>query len=321
MLLFSIQQNAQVQQNSKFKRIDYKHDQKEVEVSLQFDLQDYYVNPGDSLTLTPIIKSGARNLILPNIIMKGNDQLFYSSNNKDALKQKSATNIEYKVRVPYQRWMEDSELNLKTNLNRVSGAPLYDYVENIRSGINLPQNNFELLSNTPPALTIYDESLIKMKVFDLHYPSKTSLTVIDCPQLKGLKETMNWIMNNNEIMLVGIYVSATTSIDGIYADNEKLTTRQAETFKNYLQQYYNIPESYFHIKGNSEDWDGLAKQVEDSNMPYKQEVLDIMSKYGIFNGREKALMDLKGGSPYIYMKKNMFPKSQYVECRIVYRIK
>ncbi len=253
--------------------------------------------------------------------MKGNDQLFYSSNNKNVLKQKSPTNIEYKVRVPYQRWMDDSELNMKTNLNKVGGAPLYDYIENIRSGINLPQNNFELLSSTPPTLTIYDESLIKMKVFDLHYPSKTSLTVIDSPELKSMKETMNWIMNNDAIMLIGIYVSATTSIDGIYSENEKLTTKQATTFKNYLQQYYNIPESYFHIRGNNEDWDGLAKQVEDSNMPYKKEVLDIMSNYGIFKGREKALMDLKGGVPYIYMKNNMFPKSQYVECRIVYRVK
>lgn len=321
IILFCIQQVVLAQQNSKYENIQYKHNQKEVCVSMYIQLQNHYINMGDSLTLTPIIKSGTKTTILPNIIMIGNNQMFYSSNDKNALSKdkNSQTNITYKVNTPYEPWMENAELILSTSLNQVGGTELYSYTEVLKKNPTLEYNKpINLVSNN---VQVVNSDSIKSILFSLRYPYKKAITIADSNEMGELKDFMNRIISNDNITLIRIDINAITSIDGTYSDNEQLTLKQATAFKNYLQQSYNIPESYFQVKGSSEDWDGLAKQVEDSDMPYKQEVLNIMSKYGIFNGREKELMLLKSGEPYIYMKNNMFPESQRVECKIVYRIK
>ena len=45
-----------------------------------------------------------------------------------------------------------------------------------------------------------------------------------------------------------------------------------------------------------------------------------MRKYGIFNGREKQLMDLQGGMPYKDMLRRFFPKLRRIEVVVEYNI-
>lgn len=328
VITFCFQQNtARAQQDSKYKNIKYNHDQEDLYLSMDLYLQDYYINSGDSLTLTPIIKAGDKTTALPNVIMMGGNQLFFSSDDKDALKQdkNNLTHIIYKTNIPFESWMANAELILSTKLNQTNGVQLYNYTEKLKGSPAQKSNNFtELLPNTTSSVineNLDNDNSIKSITFSLKYPYKKAMTVASTKELKELNDIMSNITDNENATLIRIDINAITSIDGTYADNEKLTLEQATAFKSYLQQIYDIPESYFEVKGSSEDWDGLAKLVEDSNMAYKQEVLDIMSKYGIFNGREKELMLLKGGQPYIYMKNNMFPESQKLECKIVFSIR
>ena len=56
--------------------------------------------------------------------------------------------------------------------------------------------------------------------------------------------------------------------------------------------------------------------VSRSNMEHKEAVLSIITNYGIYNGREKKLMELKQGDPYRYMLKMFFPalrKASYIQ--------
>ncbi|MBK5720230.1 hypothetical protein JGH11_05035 [Dysgonomonas sp. Marseille-P4677] len=325
LILFCIQHGLFAQQSSKYKNVEYKFDQKDVHVSMHLYLRDYFINRGDSLTLTPIIKSETNTAILPNIIMIGNNYTFYWSNDKNVFLKdgNSPTYITYRTNIPYEPWMEDSKLIIKTNLNRIGGAELYNYTETLKKALTAEYDQpIGITTNRSPNITnteTADNHSLKSNIFCLRYPYKNAIEVANTQELNDLKNMMDYIMANKEITLIKIDINAITSIDGIYFDNEQLTQKQATVFKNYLQRSYNIPESYFRIKGSSEDWDGLAKLVEDSNMPYKQDVLNIMSKYGIFNGRERELMLLKNGEPYIYMKNRMFSQSQKIECKIIYR--
>ena len=54
------------------------------------------------------------------------------------------------------------------------------------------------------------------------------------------------------------------------------------------------------------------------NPPYRDAALRVISRYGIFNGREKYLMELQGGSPYKDMLRHFFPKLRRIEVIVRY---
>ena len=56
-------------------------------------------------------------------------------------------------------------------------------------------------------------------------------------------------------------------------------------------------------------------------MNYRDEVLFLIDQTGVFEGREKKLMDLGGGEPYAYMLKEFFPGLRRVEITVSYDLR
>ena len=59
-----------------------------------------------------------------------------------------------------------------------------------------------------------------------------------------------------------------------------------------------------------ENWDLLRQQIDESNMLYRQECLDIIDNYTVGGGREGKLLRLANGSPYRYIKKHFLAKQR-----------
>lgn len=91
--------------------------------------------------------------------------------------------------------------------------------------------------------------------------------------------------------------------------------------RDYLRERYGLPAEKVTAEGKGEDWEGLREAVGRSDMKAKDEVLDIIDTYDIFDGREKLLMDLRGGDPYRYMLEHIFPPLRRMEMRIDYRVR
>lgn len=116
-------------------------------------------------------------------------------------------------------------------------------------------------------------------------------------------------------------ITGYASPEGTYDHNLKLSQKRAEGMRNYLQERYGMSVDQISAQGLGEDWVGLRDAVEKSDMEAREEVIDIIDMYDIFNGREKTLMDLHGGAPYRYMLENLFPPLRRMEMRIDYRVR
>ena len=90
--------------------------------------------------------------------------------------------------------------------------------------------------------------------------------------------------------------------------------------RNYLRGRYQLPANIYRVDWRGEDWIGLKQLILRHGMPDEDRVLDIIENYGVFEGREKRLMDLKNGQPYRYMLKQFFPKLRRVDYKITYKI-
>lgn len=130
--------------------------------------------------------------------------------------------------------------------------------------------------------------------------------------------------------LNSIDIVAYASPEGPYTLNRKLARKRAENISAYLRG--NMPflsGSLFNVQPKGIDWNGLAAMVENSDMRYRSEVLNILRNVPettyrngkLVDSRLKRLMDLRGGRPYNYMLEHFFPELRsagaYVVCDFV----
>ena len=116
-------------------------------------------------------------------------------------------------------------------------------------------------------------------------------------------------------------ITGYASPEDTYKHNMVLSEQRAGGMRDYLHGRYGLPAGKVTAEGKGEDWEGLREAVGRSDMKAKDEVLDIIDTYDIFDGREKLLMDLRGGDPYRYMLEHIFPPLRRMEMRIDYRVR
>lgn len=111
------------------------------------------------------------------------------------------------------------------------------------------------------------------------------------------------------------------SVEGTYAANERLASRRTRGFLAYLEHAYALSGRYdIRIDSIAEDWAELRRLIAGSSYPWREDALLIIDGTDIFGGREKRLMDLKGGVPYREMAVAFFPSLRRVSVTIHYDV-
>lgn len=101
------------------------------------------------------------------------------------------------------------------------------------------------------------------------------------------------------LAITGVSITSWASPEGAWDTNMKLSQKRADALKRYIEDGFSLPVGCrLTSEGKGEDWEKLAELVQaDPHVESKAEVLRIMTQTGIFDGREKQLMDLAGGVP------------------------
>ena len=114
-----------------------------------------------------------------------------------------------------------------------------------------------------------------------------------------------------------VLVVGGASPEGSLALNRRLSEKRAKVLFDYLSRYGELPDSLTLFDYLGRDWHGLLELAEqDPNLPYRQETLEFLRDITRrLPGGEKVadnhvgrLSRLKGGKPYRYMYKELFPE-------------
>ncbi len=151
--------------------------------------------------------------------------------------------------------------------------------------------------------------------------------------LKQNRESLMYLSNLIEKLksdtlsvITKIEINSYTSPEGGCTYNKKLSENRSNAIYDYLIKTTSIHESLIDKNYSGTNWDMLQKLVEESDMQYRDEVLDILRNVPeeswqklnpndkwltLVDSRNKRLMELKYGKPYRYMLANMFPQMRY----------
>lgn len=239
---------------------------------------------------------------------------------------KHDTLIHYSYTIPYQDWMDRADLRLDRMISGCCSnkdlAPVW-LAGNLELEVDLtgriPQMIEQHIPISPSIQPVSrkwafsrDEMIID---FNLNITEINSELFKNKSTLAEIVEAIRQIKSLPNTALDKIEITGYASPEGPIANNTKIAGERASALKRYiLQQFSTLKESEFLLRNNGENWNGLRKIVAGSDMPYKEKVLYIIDNIPaeidpIKNtSRKKQLMDLAGGAPYNYMKKNFFEK-------------
>lgn len=313
-------------------RIKEKNDK----VFVSFTVVADKIKSNERLTLTPVLYSGNTTKSLQPIIITGRKRALGDKRQLAPGGIRTAKNqhIPYTVTVPYESWMGDVSLRMERKIESCCTEQLlapqevvkektirYDVVLPPIENVQAKLSPIEQLDLETPFLAPMKEYTTSKENFDLMRAEgalivrfRQGRNVID-PTLEDNAQSLEKVSNVLKLIAgdanasVGkIVLAGGSSPEGTKLLNDKLSQERVQTLRKYLNEKANIDFSQIESITIGEDWVELRKMVEQSDMQYKNEVLEIINNVPVMQGREKQLMDLKWGRPYNYMLEHFFPK-------------
>lgn len=99
-----------------------------------------------------------------------------------------------------------------------------------------------------------------------------------------------------------IQIIGMASVEGPADRNMRLAANRAEALKGYIQSQIHTPDSLYELANGGEAWTELRAAIVDNDLPYKQEMLDLIDQTPDPNVREQKLKALHDGQPYAQLR-------------------
>lgn len=301
-------------------------------IDMQIDMRNLKVDNDRTLTLTPMLVSADRNLVLPEIIINGRRRqkayvrsMALNSDTELGVPSNKKEVLNYTQVIPYQPWMENASLALEENLCGCGGHQEVLAQEPIPNEIS---TEIKRLSALHPILSHIqlpaDRLEVRSKQYEAHleFPVNKSVILPDYmnnkSELQNIQKMLSETLNDKGLNVKGIYIEGFASPEGALKLNEQLSVKRAEALKNYLSAQGQIPAGLCHVSFGGENWDGLVKTLESSTLKEKATLLDIIEYTSDIALRKQKLKNVNGGVPYRVMLRELYPALRKVNCRVDY---
>lgn len=313
-------------------------------IEINVSVRNVMIRSGNSLVLTPVLESGTKSVELPEIIINGTrrDKMYrraVAMNRQNPFpapytvlraNKRSRATIDYRIVLPMESWMMPSTLTFYEKLYECNGKQRLVSKATLATLMPEPQPAPIQIIPVPIVATPPPVEIPEPQVFQ-----KEGEAFLDFPvgqwrilrnyrnnatELDRINATLDSVFRNKDATIKAIYLTGYASPEGSYELNEKLSKNRADAFRTYLMERYGYSPGLYHVDWRGEDWSGLTQLIQDSSMPWKESVLEIIRETDVFDGRETKLMNLEGGNPYRYMSQYFFPKLRKVQYKILYTI-
>lgn len=314
-------------------------------IDMNFILKDVKVRTAHGVDFIPQLVAPANTYNLPKVSVKGKDEYLAYERRLSLMsakekrkhvapylvkKSNKRTNdtIRYRYVLPYESWMADAKLNVQRDecgcgeSTLMSVQPVIDQVTLER--ILSPYIVNPHFAYVEPKVEVVKSREIQAECFldfEVHKINIRPEYMNNPRELAKIRVMIDDLKLDPSIKVNRLDIIGYASPEGTLATNKRLSEGRAMALRDYLASRYDFPRNQYHIIFGGENWDGLIDALETLDMDYKNEVLDIIQDIPIEKGRETKLMQLRGGVPYRYLLKNVFPSLRVAICKVNYDIK
>lgn len=255
-------------------------------VEMEVDLTALDVNTNRAVLLTPRLLNGTDSLDLPSIGIYGRRRYYYYVRNgistisgeseKSFRVSKKPEQLEYNNPILYEEWMNGATLKFHRSDWGCCQEILAEY-----EGILGRHNEAffpDLIFVQPKAEIMKSRSLSGSAYIDfpvdqtIIYPDYRRNTV----ELGKIQASIDSVRNDKDVTITSVWLKGFASPESPYKHNTELAIGRTAALKKHIGQLYRFADNIIKTDYEPEDWAGLRRYVEQSNINHREEILVLI---------------------------------------------
>ena len=299
-------------------------------VTMDIDLSELDVNSNRAVLLTPRLANGTDSLDLPSIGIYGHRRYYYYIRNgistisgrteKSFKASDKPGQLEYDNHTPYEEWMDGATLKF----HRSDWGCCQEILAEYEGLLGRHREAFfpELVFVQPKAEIMKSRSLSGSAYIDFPvdrtviYPDYRRNTV----ELGKIQATIDSVRNDRDVTIMSVWLKGFASPESPYKHNTELAIGRTAALKKHIGQLYHFADSIIRTDYEPEDWEGLRRYVEQSNINHRKEILSLIDSDMEPDAKE-AKIKRTYPKEYRFMLQHFYPALRHTDYRIDYNIR
>lgn len=160
----------------------------------------------------------------------------------------------------------------------------------------------------------------------LDYPVNETIIYADYrknpSELRKIMESIDVVLRDSTVTINSIGIHGYASPEGPYDNNIRLAKGRAEALRSYLLSMYNFKSSVISQTSTPEDWAGLEKYVNNSQLENKDKILEVIRNTALpEDKREEQMKIVAGADVYTHLLKNVYPGLRHSDYTVNYTVR
>ncbi len=283
-------------------------------VSMLFDLSELTLKSNREITYLPVLTCGDRHLELPPVVVAGRNRyiqnLRHGNLSADARLCRPGKVVDYSAVVPYEQWMETATLTLAADecgcgFNPVSSDRKNLAVLDFAPKVFKPAYAFvtpvaELVKTREARGSAYIDFPVNRTEIRPDYRRNPE-------ELQKIRHTIDLLRRDADTRIVSVTIEGFASPEGPYANNERLAKGRTEALLGYVRGLYTFDASLMKSSWVAENWAGLRRYVESSDIAHKADILSILDMDNLAPDAREWKLKSSYPEQYRFLLENVYP--------------
>lgn len=301
-----------------------------VHITFQINLDSIRLRSNRSLVLQPFFKGEGGSQWLPAVEVMGRKRyLYYLRNDLQTYAEapcrvvKAGKDMQhrlpYETTLPYEPWMENASLYLGED--ECGCGQVIDTMQHPLAVADIAWHP-ALVYIAPQVETVKSRQLSGHAYLD--FP--VNQTKIDPDYRRNPEElakicaTIDSVRSDNDVRIIRIHIKGYASPEGSYTSNARLAEGRTNALKQYIINRYALADTLFNIAFEPEDWEGFRQYVKTSNLPDKDQIMQLIEGDGDIDSRERQIR-ARYPQSYRTLLEDCYPALRHSDYRIDYVIR
>jgi len=307
-------------------------------VDMIIGLEKLEVSSSRAVVITPSLVNGADTLDLPSVGVYGRRRYYYYLRNSksmltgpDEFSYKASgrpENVVYNQVIPYQDWMDGAQISLRRREYGCCHTLLDEQLSYLGSYAE-PEELVEELAVipvdvyvTPPAGEPKIRSLEGSAFIDF----RVDRTEIDptyrrnSVELGKIEATIDSVRHDPDVTITGVWLKGYASPESPYSHNRELAIGRTDALRRYIRNLYHFGNNIISTDYEAEDWAGLRRYVEASDLEHRSEILAIIDSDREPDNKEWRIKSVYPAE-YRILLRDCYPALRHTDYRISYTVR
>ena len=302
-------------------------------VSMDLNLSQMDVESNRAVVFVPMIVKGEQRKELPAVGVYGRTRWYqYQRSGREAVGGADETSyrysrrpsvVEYSRIVPYEQWMDGSQLILSRREYGCCSELGTQSVVELGSFANAEKVYTPAVHYVRPTAEVVKSRTLSGNAF-IDFPVNRAELIPDYrgnrAEIAKIIATIDSVRNDRDITVTSLTIKGYASPEDSYERNARLAKARTEALKNYVSMLYNFGENFIKTDYEPEDWAGLRARVSESTLPHRREILEIIDDRSLEPDAKEWRIKSRYPEDYRVMLDVYYPALRHSDYSIVYTV-